>query len=59
MGQLTSLGLDDHRKAVCAAGALMKYLQETQKNDLEHITSIRFVRDENGMILDSNTRRNL
>ena len=59
VGQLTSLGLDDHRKAVCAAGALMKYLQETQKNDLEHITSVRFVRDENGMILDSNTRRNL
>ena len=59
VGQLTSLGLDDHRKAVCAAGALMKYLEETQKNDLEHITSIRFIRDENGMILDSNTRRNL
>ena len=59
VGQLTSLGLDEHRKAVCAAGALMRYLEETQKNDLEHITSVRYVRDENGMILDSNTRRNL
>ena len=56
---LTPLGLDEHRSAVCAAGALMKYLRETQKNSLEHMRTLRF--DENGrtMMLDPNTRRNL
>ncbi|MCR5296702.1 MAG: DNA mismatch repair protein MutS [Clostridiales bacterium] len=56
---LTGLGLEEHRHAVCAAGALMRYLTETQKNDLEHITSLRYSMSGSGMLLDQNTRRNL
>ena len=56
---LTGLGLDDHPYAACAAGALMKYLGETQKNDLEHITTLRYEQSGDTMLLDPNTRRNL
>ena len=59
LSQLTPLGLDDHPLATCAAGALMKYLADTQKNDLEHITSVHYKQPGNTMLLDSNTRRNL
>ena len=57
--QLAGLGLDDHPLAACAAGALMKYLSETQKNELEHITSVRFENTGDTMLIDPNTRRNL
>ncbi len=57
--QLTSLGLEDHRNATCAAGALMRYLRETQKNRLEHFISLRFAENGRTMLLDRNTRRNL
>ena len=57
--QLTPLGLDDHPLAACAAGALMKYLNETQKNNLEHITSLNYQQSGNTMMIDPNTRRNL
>ena len=57
---LTPLGLgDDMRPAVCAAGGLMHYLRETQKNALEHITTLRLWPGERVMLLDRATRRNL
>ena len=56
---LSSLGLDDHKCATCAAGALMRYLRETQKNALEHMVSLRFADNGHTMLLDNNTRRNL
>lgn len=56
---LSSLGLDEHKMATCAAGALMRYLKETQKNSLEHIVSLRFAENGKTMLLDHNTRRNL
>ena len=57
--QMSSLGLDDRKYAVSAAGALMKYLNDTQKNSLEHITSIRLTDNDAYMIIDRNTMRNL
>ena len=56
---LAGLGLEEHPFAARAAGALMKYLGETQKNSLEHITTLRFAKSGNRMLLDPNTRRNL
>ena len=50
--QLTSLGLEDRKYAACAAGALLKYLHETQKNSLEHIRSLRFAENGRTMLLD-------
>ena len=57
--QLTSLGLNERKEATCAAGALLRYLHETQKNSLEHIRSLRFAENGRTMLLDQNTRRNL
>ena len=59
LGQLTALGLTDRKEASCAAGALLKYLHETQKNSLEHIRTLRFAENGRTMLLDQNTRRNL
>jgi len=56
---LEVLGIDTLKLGVRAAGALMKYLQETQKNALEHITSISQYYDKRYMMLDHTARRNL
>ena len=57
---LSPLGLtDEYRTGACAAGALMRYLSDTQKNALEHITELRIHQGAQTMLLDRNTRRNL
>lgn len=38
---LTQLGLTRMENAVCASGALLLYLEETQKNALAHLNSVR------------------
>ena len=48
-----------NQPAMCAAGALMAYLNDTQKNALGHITRIQFVTAGHTMPLDQNTIRNL
>lgn len=42
-----------------AAGALIRFLKETQKRDLRHIGKIQFCRSGRFMLLDAATRRNL
>lgn len=59
VSSLEGLGLSDYDCGVTAAGALLKYLYETQKNGLEHITAIHPYSTGKYMILDSSTRRNL
>ena len=44
---------------VGAAGALLRYLNDTQKNSLSHITQITFFQSGDTMFLDRATRRNL
>ena len=57
---LTSLGLDASLlPAAHAAGALMRYLDETQKNAMTHITALRVLAENQTMPLDAATRRNL
>ncbi len=56
---LQALGLEDYDCGVIAAGALLKYLYETQKNSLEHILEIHPYSIGKFMIIDSSTRRNL
>ena len=56
---LTPLGVEDGDKRLRAAGALMRYLSDTQKNALEHITKLTLYQDANVMFLDRVTRRNL
>lgn len=56
---LDALGIDMLKLGIRAAGALMKYLQETQKNALEHMTTITQYYDKRYMMLDHTARRNL
>ena len=54
-----ALGFEDRDIRINAAGALLKYLRDTQKNALYHITQISFRQGLETMMLDSATRRNL
>ena len=45
--------------AVRVAGALLKYINDTQKRGLAHINQINFSEENSVMQLDLNTRRNL
>ncbi|MGN0349688.1 MAG: DNA mismatch repair protein MutS [Roseburia sp.] len=56
---LEGLGLKDLDCGVIAAGSLLKYLYETQKNGLEQISAIHPYVMGKYMLLDSATRRNL
>ncbi|MBQ2953124.1 MAG: DNA mismatch repair protein MutS [Clostridia bacterium] len=60
LSDLSPLGLsEEYKAAACAAGALMRYLADTQKNALQHITALRIHQGSETMLLDRNTRRNL
>lgn len=56
---LNGLGLDGFTIGVIAAGGVMLYLHETQKNSLSHLTHITPYITSKYMLLDSSTRRNL
>ena len=59
VGSLAGLGLDNYSIGVVAAGAVMQYLEETQKISLDHITKIHPYISGRYMLLDRSTRRNL
>ncbi len=59
VSSLKGLGLDDFSCGTIAAGALFQYLYQTQKNDMEQMTSITPYFSDRFMLLDSSTRRNL
>ena len=56
---LTGLGIDDFPVGMLAAGALLQYLNETQKTELAHFTHIIPYLTNKYMLLDGSTRRNL
>ena len=56
---LDGFGLEDREQAVCAAGALLHYLKETQQGTLAHLDRIQFYERQQWMLLDSVTVRNL
>ena len=56
---LTMLGLDGEPDGVRAAGALLAYLEETQKLDMSHITALELMNSGKYMELDYTTLRNL
>lgn len=45
--------------AIAAAGALLNYVQETQRTALPHITGLSVELSDDGIILDAASRRNL
>ena len=56
---LAGFGVADLRLAIAAAGALLDYIQATQRTALPHLQSICAERDGEFVQLDAATRRNL
>ena len=56
---LSGFGVDDLPHGISAAGALLRYLEETQKCDLSHFTALRRHSFEKTMLLDEATVANL
>lgn len=56
---LDGFGLKGKDSSVCACGALMSYVYETQKRALTHINTIRYVNNHSYMFMDAHTRANL
>ena len=59
VNSLEGLGLKDYLCGTVAAGALLRYLYDTQKNSLDQISAIHPYSTGKYMIIDSSTRRNL
>ena len=59
VSSLEGLGLKDYDIGVIAAGAMFRYLLETQKNALVHMNQITPYVTDKYMVIDSSSRRNL
>ncbi len=56
---LAGYGLEGHALAVAAAGAALHYVRETQRGSLSHLDGIRFYQQQDSLVLDPATMRNL
>ncbi|MGY6216410.1 DNA mismatch repair protein MutS [Methylolobus aquaticus] len=56
---LCAFGCEGMPAAIGAAGALLQYLQETQRSALTHLRGLRVESSEDMIVLDAATRRNL
>lgn len=56
---LDTFGLGELRLAVRACGALLAYIEETQRNAMEHISELRLYTSGQYLMLDAAARRNL
>ncbi|WP_214659104.1 DNA mismatch repair protein MutS [Candidatus Formimonas warabiya] len=54
-----ALGLKDLPSAICATGAILSFLKETQKKDLSYLNHLRTYSISSFMMIDQSTRRNL
>jgi DNA mismatch repair protein MutS len=56
---LEAFGCEDRPLATAAAAAVLRYVRETQRRDLAHVTSLRTRDAADGLAIDAGTRRNL
>ncbi|MEJ5208406.1 DNA mismatch repair protein MutS [Denitratimonas sp. CY0512] len=56
---LSGFGLEERPRATAAAGALLAYVEETQKQRLPHLSSIAFESADDGIAMNAATRRHL
>ena len=56
---LSGFGCDGFPRGIAAAGALLQYVNDTQKASLPHLQSIRVELRDDAVIMDGPTRRNL
>lgn len=56
---LSGFGVENAHHALCAAGCLLQYVKDTQRTSLPHIRSVMMERQQDSIIMDAATRRNL
>jgi DNA mismatch repair protein MutS len=56
---LTGFGCDPFPLGISAAGALLQYVNDTQKTSLPHLTAITVEQQGDAVVMDGPTRRNL
>ncbi|QMV15410.1 DNA mismatch repair protein MutS [Vibrio spartinae] len=56
---LVGFGVETAEKGLCAAGCLIQYVKDTQRTALPHIRSLIYDRQDETVIMDAATRRNL
>lgn len=56
---LTGFGIEERPLAIAAAGALLGYVEETQKQQLPHLTSIAVETGDGAIAMNAATRRHL
>ena len=56
---LSGFGCEDLSLAISAAGCLLDYVKDTQRNELNHLVAIFHERQGESVVLDAATRRNL
>jgi DNA mismatch repair protein MutS len=56
---LKGFGVDELPLALCAAGALLQYVRDTQRSALPHIRALQVEQRSDALALDAATRRNL
>ncbi len=59
MANLVAFGCEDLGQAVAAAGAALRYVKETQRRALDHVTTLSTRSPTDVLVLDGVTRRNL
>ncbi len=58
-GALSDIGISGENEAVCALGATLRYLRESQKSDLRNLRNVDYYSDSQFMRIDVSSRRNL
>jgi len=56
---IKSFGIEELPLAVVAAGAVLNYLYDTQRENLSHIRKLSLYQSEDFIVLDQSTKRNL
>ncbi len=56
---LAQCGVEGHKAAMIAAGAVLRYVDQTQKVRPQHINQIKWYSIENYLVIDETARRNL
>jgi DNA mismatch repair protein MutS len=59
VANLEGFGLERRQAAVCAAGALLRYLRDTQKADLAHVRAVHVKQAADCLLIDPTTLQHL
>jgi DNA mismatch repair protein MutS len=59
VGGLEGFGLEKRQAAICAGGALIRHLRDTQKAELAHVRTVRLRQVADGLLIDPTTLKHL